>query len=171
MQVEQLSDLLANLWVGSACLKDENSLKLWCQVCRCCRSDSYNWPDVIDSCQERAEKPLITYMHLSYLNAQFYSFMQIAMWRPYWIELENCSMCSNYRVFVWLFALRFIDCSPSKAEKSSITNMHLSYLNTQFYAFMQIALWRPYRIKSENCSTCSNYRLSLIHIWRCRRRG
>ena len=44
-------------------------------------------PGFIDSTQARAEKSLSPYMHLSYLNAELYTFMQIAAWQPYWIEL------------------------------------------------------------------------------------
>ena len=35
-----------------------------------------------------------------HINAQFCTFMQIASWRPYWTESENCSTCINYRCCV-----------------------------------------------------------------------
>ena len=117
-------------------------------------------PDFINSSQTTAEKPLIRYMHLSYLNAHLYTRMHIASWRPYLIKSENCSTCSNYRSCM-IDCIRLIS-SQARAEKPLITYMHFSYLNAHFYTFMQIAPWQPYLIESENCSTCSNYRCFVI---------
>ena len=69
---------------------------------------------------------------------------------------------------VWLFALGIIDLCQARAEKPLITYMHLSYLNALLYTRMHTASWRPYLIKSENCSTCINYRCCMIVCTRLR---
>ena len=77
---------------------------------------------------------------ISHTWMQFYPFLQIQSWQPYWIKSQNCSTCSNHSV-VWLFAPGFIDSRQARAEKPSSTYMHLSYLNAvlRFYANCRLA--------------------------------
>ena len=94
----------------------------------------------------------------SHLNA----FVQIVSWHAIlnWIRIGFHHAATTG--VVWLFAPGFTDSSQDRAKKTFITHMHLSYLNAQFYTFMQIVSWRPYLIESENCSICSNYRCCMI---------
>ena len=79
-------------------------------------------PGFIDFNCAKAEKPLITHMHLQPLNAGFCTFMQISSRRPFWIESQNCLTCINYRCCV-IVVPGFIDFCQIKAEKPLITYM------------------------------------------------
>ena len=96
-------------------------------------------------------------------NCWILNFLQIASWWPYWIILQNCLMCINYRCCV-IIVPGFIDFRYSSTEKPLITRRHLQVRNAEFWTFLQIASWRPYWIESQNCSMCINYRCCVIIV-------
>ena len=87
-------------------------------------------PGFIDFNQAKAEKPLITHMHLQPLNAEFRKFMQISSRQPSWIESQNCLTCINYRWLV-IAMLGFIDFCQMRAEKPLITYMIVKSVDIQ----------------------------------------
>ena len=79
------------------------------------------------SFHNKVQKPLITHMHLSDLISQFFTFMQISLWQPYWIESRNYFMCINYRCCV-VVVPSIIDLASKMAEKPSSTQMVVKLL-------------------------------------------
>jgi len=59
-------------------------------------------------------------------------FMQISLWRPYWIKSTNCLTCINNRCCVTVVQ-GFIDFCLKTAEKQLITHCHVSTSNTLFW--------------------------------------
>ena len=57
-----------------------------------------------------------------------------------------------------MIVVGFIDFNSVKAVKPLITHMHLQQLNAEFCNFIQISSRRPFWIKSQNRSTCTNCR-------------
>ena len=95
-------------------------------------------PGFFDFCRTRAEQPLITYMHLSYLNGQFYTF------RPIYANIAMAAILDQITKLFDMYQLQV-----------------LCYYYTRFNSFLPNQSWETF----DHTHACPTPKYTVLNVY------